>query len=288
MNKKLFDTVYGFAVGDALGVPYEFKQRGMFKCWGMIGGGTWNQPEGTWSDDTSMTLATCDSIKEWKHIDLEDMMQRFTRWATNGAYTANGEVFDIGGTTQNAIYKYTRGVPFNECGLRAENTQGNGSLMRILPLAFTKCNIKDVWDVSSLTHAHQNCKTACEILIQTATALIHNPKAFKQNPKTLMKEVLFFGIPRKFERLEYIDELKEEEIRSSGYVIDTLEAAIWCLVTSHSYTETVLKAVNLGGDTDTIAAISGGLAGLVYGYDAIPKDWINRLKNKDMIESCLF
>lgn len=288
MNKKLFDTVYGFAVGDALGVPYEFKQRGHFKCLGMIGGGTWNQPEGTWSDDTSMTLATCDSIKEWKHVDLEDMMKRFSRWATNGAYTANGEVFDIGGTTQTALFNFTWGVPFYNCGLSAENTQGNGSLMRILPLAFTRCSYKDVWDVSALTHAHQNCKSACEILVDTALTLADDPKIFRRNPKFLMKQVLYCGIPRKFERLEYIDELKEEDIRSSGYVVDTLEAAIWCLVTSHSYTETVLKAVNLGGDTDTIAAISGGLAGLVYGYDAIPKDWINRLKNKDMIESCLF
>lgn len=160
MMNKLRDAIYGFAVADALGVPYEFKQRGSFKCTDMVGYGTWHQPKETWSDDTSMTLATCKSIKENKKIHLEDILERFQQWYQKGKYTAHNEVFDIGGTTRYAL---VAGEPGREI-----TSNGNGSLMRIIPLAFIDCTIEEIKAVSNLTHAHDISTTACIIYVTIA------------------------------------------------------------------------------------------------------------------------
>ena len=272
--KTLKDAVYGFAVADALGVPYEFKERGTFNCVDMIGHGTWNQPIGTWSDDTSMLLVTCDSIRECKKINPEDMRRRFERWAFTGEYTANGDVFDIGGTTYQAL-RQKRGM--ND--LRAN---GNGSLMRILPLAFIESTDEEIFDVSVITHAHDISKEACLIYVAIAKQLIRG-----EDIKSILDGFKLYD-DTVFERISSIADLPESEIKSTGYVVDSLEAALWCLCNTASFKECVLKAVNLGGDTDTIAAVAGGLAGIIYGYDSIPEDWIEKLKNKSLIDSCLF
>lgn len=266
MNQYLRDAVYGFAVGDALGVPYEFKDRGL-RCTDMIGGGTWGQIAGTWSDDTSLLLATCDSIKECKGINTEDMMYRFSKWLYNAEYTARGEVFDCGGTTHRAIGNYKNGTPIERCGERSNLSNGNGSLMRILPLAFIPHTFADIFAVSALTHAHEiSCKCCLNYV----------------------SHILNIGRFGKIKIADRIMNRNRDEVRSSGYVCHSLEAALWCIGTSKSYTEAVLKAVDLGGDTDTIAALTGGLAGLQYGYDAIPEGWIDKLANKELIERCLF
>lgn len=158
------DAIYGFAVGDSLGVPFEFKRRGAFKCTGMTGHGTWDQPAGTWSDDTSMTLATLDSIKQCGKIDTEDMRAKFLAWWKDGKYTANGNTFDIGGTTSRAL---TLGH-----GIDDINANGNGSLMRILPLAFTDSTEKQVARVSAITHAHEISTIGCELYVAIAKGLI--------------------------------------------------------------------------------------------------------------------
>lgn len=171
MNKLLRTAVYGFAVGDALGVPYEFKERDTFSCKGMISGGTWGQLAGTWSDDTSLVLATCDSIRECNGINLEDMMHRFKMWLYDFEYTARDDVFDCGGTTYRAIRRYKEGTPFFACGEKSNLSNGNGSLMRILPLAFADADSATVAYVSSLTHANQTSITK-PVLFGTLTAKV--------------------------------------------------------------------------------------------------------------------
>lgn len=268
MNKLLRTAVYGFAVGDALGVPYEFKERDTFSCEGMISGGTWGQLAGTWSDDTSLVLATCDSIRECNGINLEDMMHRFKRWFYDFEYTARDDVFDCGGTTYRAIRRYKNGAPLFICGEKSNLSNGNGSLMRILPLAFTDADSATIAYVSSLTHANQTSINCCFKYVMS----IHHVVRFK-NLSAPDKGVL---------------NRTRDEVKSTGYVVDSYEAAKWCAGTSHGYSEAVLKAVNLGGDTDTIAALTGALAALQWGYDSIPKEWIDKLANKELIERCLF
>lgn len=279
--RLLKDAVYGFAVGDALGVPFEFKKRGSFHCTDMVGYGTWNQKAGTWSDDTSMLLATCDSLK--KHnavIHVDDMMGKFEQWYSRADYTAHCERFDIGNTTAAAIEQYRLGTTPLKCGQTDIFSNGNGSLMRILPLAFIPCEENDLRDVSSLTHAHFLSIEACVIYINIA-------KQLKQG------ESLQFILSRgtwlePFENMGKLAQLSESDIISSGYVVHTLEAALWCVCTTNNYRDCVLKAVNLGDDTDTIAAIAGGLAGIIYGYEQIPSDWVEKLANKELIDECLF
>ncbi len=257
---KLRDALYGFAVGDALGVPYEFRSRGSFTCRGMVGYGTHVQEKGTFSDDTSMTLATADSIRICGMINPDDIMQRFLLWLNEGKYSPDNRVFDIGNTTLRALERYDGTTPF--CGGKRESDNGNGSLMRILPLAFVPgVTDKEIAAVSSLTHAHEMSISYCIRYVRLAGALINGD------------DVIF----------EY-----ENPIRSSGFVRDTFNAVMYALATTSSYEECVLKAVNLGDDTDTVAAIAGGLAGIKYGLESIPRNWLDSLRGKEIIEGCLF
>ena len=255
----LRDAIYGFAVGDALGVPYEFKGRNTFKCQTMVGNGTWNREPGTWSDDTSMTLATCKAIKDNDgKINIIDIRKNFESWFYNDEFTADGETFDVGNTTRMAI---SQGH-----GLDDYYSNGNGSLMRILPLAFTDADDEEIEKVSAITHGHKISLDSCKEYVKIARKLIKREKFI----------------------CDEIKNKREDEIRSSGFVLDTLEASIWCILNTNSYRDAVLKAINLGDDTDTTGAVTGGLAGIIYGYDQIPKEWIEKLKNKDLIEEVLF
>lgn len=267
---KLRSAVYGFIVGDCLGVPFEFKRRGSFNCSGMTGHGTHNQPAGTWSDDTSMMLATLDSLGKGNYkTDTKDMGSRFKKWIYEGKYTSDGKVFDYGITTKQALDL--------GAGLDDYYSNGNGSLMRVLPLAFIECIDSDIDKVSAITHAHPISKEACRIYVTIAKALIKGGSL-----KSILNGI---ATSETFERLKYIDTLKEQYIKSSGFVVDTLEASLWSLITTDSYKDAVLKAVNLGDDTDTIGAVTGGLAGIIYGYEAIPKEWIISLRGKKLIDS---
>lgn len=272
IDNKLKAAVYGLAVADALGVPVEFKERGTFHVTDMQGYGTHHQPVGTWSDDTSMTIATCDSIVKECCIDPDDMRAKFNAWIEWGAYTAGGNVFDYGGTTAQAL-RTGKGVDH-------AHSNGNGSLMRILPLAFVP-DITDeqIREVSAITHAHEISKEACVIYVNIAKKLLAGEK--------LLDILHGLDVDAPFDWLPSIAERTEDEIKSSGYVVDTLEAALWAIATTDSYAAAVLKAVNLGSDTDTVGAVTGGLAGIIYGYDAIPDKWIKALRGKDVIDSCL-
>lgn len=259
----LRDAIFGLAVGDALGVPYEFRPRGSFTCTGMVGHGTHDQPAGTWSDDTSMTLATCDSIRACGHVDTGDMLSRFRAWIDGGAYAIDGVVFDYGSTTARALAAGT--------GRAGERDNGNGSLMRIAPLAFTDATDDEVRAVSAITHAHPVSTEACVDMVHVMRAL-----AAGASPAEAVPDV---GV---------LLAASEKDLRSGGFVRDTYCAALWCLAVSGSYGECVLRAVNLGEDTDTTAAVAGALAGVAYGIEGIPGEWLSELRGKDIIERCLF
>lgn len=269
---SLRDAVYGAAVGDALGVPYEFKGRDSFRCADMVGGGTHGQKAGMYSDDTAMMLATCDSIREVGAVDCEDMRRRFVDWMLRGRYSPGGVVFDIGCTVSRALDSGK--------GCSGEMDNGNGSLMRIVPLAFTDASDDEVMAVSAITHAHKTSMEACVRLVHIAMAV----EAGAAISEAVEEETAYPG----WDWLADVPSWEVGQVRSGGYVLDTLGAAIWCLVNSSSYSEAVLKAVNLGSDTDTTACVAGSLAGIAYGYDAIPEKWIKALRGKDIIESCLF
>lgn len=299
-DDKPLALIMGVAVGDALGVPVEFKKRGTFYVTEMQGYGTHNQPAGTWSDDTSLTLALADNLLpdgvDGKP-DLECIAWGATEWYDNAAYTPHGKVFDVGNATAEAIKRLKKGVAPEKAGGTGERDNGNGSLMRIAPLTFYMFGIREaeerfriVRDVSSITHAHEWSVAACYIYVEMLNKLRMGRK--KKAAYAELREDFAHGVPfiskatlGKFVRIleNDISTLPEEEIRSSGFVIDTLEAAFWCFMTTDNYRDAVLKAVNLGDDTDTTGAVTGALAGLAYGLDSIPQEWREQLAASDEV-----
>lgn len=280
---KVYDGIMGLVVGDALGVPVEFKKRDTYKVTDMIGYGTYNQPPGTWSDDSSMTLATLESMVRLGKIDPADIMQNFYDWLKCGSFTPYGDVFDVGGTTRQAIHRFAIGEELSNCGGRTIRDNGNGALMRILPLAFVKSSDQDIVNIASLTHAHPISLEACLIYVGTARNLLCGVD---------IEDAIWFAISyaglAEYSELSSIAKRSREEIRSSGYVVDTLEAALWCLCKTDSYRDCMLEAVNLGEDTDTIAAVAGGLAGIYYGCGGekgIPDEWIAQIPRRDWIKA---
>ena len=258
----LRDAVWGAAVGDALGVPYEFLGRGSFECTGMIGYGTHNRPAGTWSDDTAMLLATCDSIRERGRVDADDLLAKFRARDREGAYTPDGVVFDIGNTTAEALRTGK--------GLSGKWDNGNGSLMRIAPLAFCDATDDDVRVASAVTHAHATSTEACVEYVHLLRDVVANPEGVRARLAAELADV------------------EREEIRSGGFVRDTLQASKWCFATTDDYASCVLEAVNLGSDTDTTACVAGALAGAAYGLDAIPREWREVMRGADVLEATLF
>lgn len=336
--------IFGFAVGDALGVPVEFHVREELDkapVTGMRAYGTHRQPAGTWSDDTSMTLAAMESIARLGCVKYDDIMKNFVRWETEAAFTATGETFDVGGTTKSALRRFKEGIPALQCGDTGEQDNGNGALMRILPFCayIVAENGWDEWfadldiveKASSLTHAHPRSLVACRIYAVVACSLFYakpgyahacieaaledakwefmddddrkayteetgwkfySPEAEDGEKPVNEPEDSFFSRYTREAKETYArlwnfaaDNLPpKDEIRSRGYVVDTLEAALWCLLGTDDYRSAVLTAVNLGDDTDTTAAVTGGLAGLAYGIDAIPGEWLAALQNREEIE----
>lgn len=291
--------ILGVAVGDALGVPVEFKKRSTFHVTGMQGYGTHHQPPGTWSDDTSLTLALADNLlADGDRPDLECIAWGFTEWYDKAAYTPYGKVFDVGNATAAAIKRLKKGVAPEKAGGADERDNGNGSLMWVAPLAFYMFGIRDaeerfriVRDVSSLTHAHEWSVAACYIYVEMLNKLRMGRK--KKAAYAELREDFARGVPfiskatlAKFVRIleNDISLLPEEDIRSSGFVIDTLEAALWCFLTTDNYKDAVLKAVNLGEDTDTSGAVTGALAGLAYGLGSIPREWLDQLAGREEIQ----
>ncbi len=313
--------IFGVVVGDALGVPVEFTSRSARRAdpvTGMREYGTHNQPRGTWSDDSSMMLATLDSIIYNGGLWYEDIMERFQNWRLKGDYTPHGNVFDVGLTCANAISRFSQGTDPLKCGGCGERDNGNGSLMRIMPVSLYSSLEDEFWEdvfledaaeyshnASRLTHGHPRSQMACMLYTTICHELIYreqgsvadavqyaveNTMEFYSNAsdilpwfdKAFSDEIAADSYGR-LRNLSEFRKLPDDEIKSSGYVVDTLEAAIWCLLNTDSYSQCVLKAVNLGDDTDTVGAVAGGLAGLAYGYDSIPAEWLDVIALNDWI-----
>jgi ADP-ribosylglycohydrolase len=229
-------------------------------------------------------------------------MHKLDSWLNHNQYTAHGEVFDVGNTTAQAIDNYNSGYSISECGRDDIYSNGNGSLMRIIPLAFKlekdrKLNniqiYSQVRDVSKLTHAHKISVLGCFIYVDIVIHLIRG-ETFNIAIDSAIEDSK--NISQRFRLNLHLNEYhrimdkslfttNEQKISSSGYVVDTLEAALWCIYNTNNYKDAVLKAVNLGNDTDTVAMVAGGLAGLLYGYESIPKEWVTCLARKEWVES---
>ena len=301
----------GLAVGDALGVPVEFIDRQVRRrdpVVDMRGYGTHGQPPGTWSDDSSLTFCLAETLARpggrTTVPDLADFGRRAINWLNMSYWTAHGEVFDVGNATRYAIQNLRAGVAPTKAGPRSELDNGNGALMRILPLVFHETwqaenlDLNAAWAlteaVASVTHGHPRSSLGCFLYLLVARGLRAGfaPVAACSEMQKLATPWLQNGsIPAVVEDKYYqrvltgnLAIVPEAEIKSSGYVVHTLEATLWCLLTHDTYAATVLAAVNLGDDTDTTGAVAGGLAGLAYGEAAIPAEWLAVLARRADIE----
>jgi ADP-ribosylglycohydrolase len=305
---KVTDTFLGFAIGDALGVPVEFLSRETIRqkpVMSMRSFGTHNQPAGTWSDDSSMAFCLAEALIPG--YSLERVSENFVRWYADGYWSAHGQVFDIGIATSKCIHRLAKGISPLTSGNATEGDNGNGSLMRIIPLVFflekesIARRFEIVSEVSAITHAHIRSVISCFIYTEFAHELLRGTEknvAYRNMQKKVVDFLQEHSICsdeelHKFHRIlelpygEYeikpLLQCQEDEISSSGYVLDTLEASIWCFLKYDNYTEAVLKAVNLGSDTDTTGCVTGGLAGLYYGAENIPIEWQDALVRKSDI-----
>lgn len=304
---KIENIFIGFSLADALGVPVEFKSRETLRqdpVIDMRSYGTYGQPAGTWSDDSSLAFCLADSLCDG--YNLKDIATKFVKWKLADNWTPHGQVFDIGNQTRSAIYQLfdlLEKQDYDSLKLlkydQDERTNGNGSLMRILPLLFyikgkpIKEQFQIVWEISALTHPHIRSAMACLIYLKFAE-FVYEGLSLKI-AYTKMKKVInaFFkesDISKKevtlFNRILVNDiyKLTEDEIHSEGYVLYTLEASLWCLLNTKSYLKAVFKAINLGEDTDTTATVVGGIAAMYYGLEEVPKKWINQLAKLEDIK----
>ena len=277
MGKFLRNALFGIAVGDALGVPHEKKPRGSFKCLG------WDytpEPDRkrTWSDDTALTLAELDSLGTLKRVDFDAIMQNFMEW------------FLMGKSTVHAIKNYCYGKKAIDCGSKDIMSNGNGALMRIMPFCLLREEYRKTFnfdDAVGMTHRHPINLVACcffDVLVNAIvrgsdlkTAYETAEKSLSQEEKELI-QLPSFGL---------LSERPESEIKSGRFVLDTLWAAIWCVEKTTNYRYAVLKAVDLGDDSDTTASVAGGIAGLIYGIGGekgVPSNWIEQLACRDWLE----
>lgn len=286
-------ALLGHAVGDALGVPVEFTHRSARQAdpvTGMRAFGTHHQPAGTWSDDASLTLCLAESLAAHPHFDQADLADRIRRWLEAGYWTAHGETFDVGIATRQAVGRLARGTAPALAGGTGEMDNGNGALMRLLPLVFHPtfqqsptayaAQLALTHEAARVTHGHPRSSLACWLYLTVAIALCQAKTPAEAVESMCVAAAKFLPAAPPAFRAEQshfdailggaLPTLTERHVRSSGYVVHTLEAALWCLLTENTYAATVLKAVNLGDDTDTTAAVAGGLAALAYGEGAIP------------------
>ena len=301
MNKqtKILGGLYGSLVGDALGVPVEFKSRrarDKDPVVDMRSYGTHGQPKGTWSDDGALILCSVESLINCPQFDVEDMGKRFVQWYIKGLCTTDGNVFDIGFATRRALNQIALGAPAKDAGGWVEEDNGNGSLMRILPIQLASLDvevdefIQRTYEASAITHRHVRSQLACLFHGLFVRQLMYGMIAEDalKIVQTIFPNTCSDAV--ELERFKHLlspefSEISVENISSSGYVVDTLSAAIWCLLNTKSYAECVLKAVNLGDDTDTTACVAGGLAGILYGVDSIPGEWKSSLpRQNDLTE----
>ena len=298
---RILGGLWGAVIGDALGVPVEFRSRALVQnnpVTDLRAFGTYNQPKGTWSDDSSLMLCTADSLLRHP-FDTADMGQRFVQWMEGKLWTPWGKVFDIGGATRTALCQIRQGIPAEKAGGVDEGSNGNGSLMRILPIALRFADetpdrlLELTHRASAITHRHPRSQLACGFYCLLVARLLKGDAPTTAHAATVQVASEFYRQPpfiselAKFEKVFSLKlaTLPESEISSSGYVVDTLTASVWCLLTSKGYRETVLKAVNLGGDTDTTGIVAGGLAGVHYGLSDVPEEWREMMAKADDLKA---
>jgi len=296
--KKMIHSVIGHAIGDAMGMPTEFGIREKLQkepVTEMIGSEKTGQPAGSWTDDTSMLIATIDSYLEKGYFNYSDIMNKWEIWIKGEDYTAAGEVFDVGRTCLRAISNYKRGMNPVEAGIKDLKANGNGSLMRILPVALYSYAkkmkeeeiIKLTNDISSLTHGHDIAKLGCYIYVKYIMLLLDGYDKNKAYSK--LKEIDYSSYSEeaisKYDRIlkDDIGKYDLDDISSTGYVVDTLESALWLLLTTNDFNEAIIGSTNIGNDTDSIGAILGAMAGIVYGIDTVNSDWRIQLQRSDYL-----
>jgi ADP-ribosyl-[dinitrogen reductase] hydrolase len=296
----VLDGLFGLCVGDALGLPVQFEPRGKRKLnpvTDMFGYGAFHMPPGTWSDDSSLTFCLAESL--CSGYNLNDIADKFCSWLYEGYFTPFKRSFDVGNSTRWSINRLKNGADPLKSGDTDEQSNGNGSLMRILPLAYFLENevltkrFKIVHEVSSITHSHPRAQIACGIYVTLAINLLkgNNPRTACENmKKTILQHYSEEPYSKELQHysrilMDDIAQFDEDKIRSGGYVVETLEASIWCFLNHRSYKDTLLTAVNLGDDTDTTGAVAGGLAGIYYGFNDIPKEWVDQIAKREEIIS---
>ena len=278
IQNRAVGALLGLAVGDALGTTLEFKRRDSYEpLTDLQGGGPFGLRAGEWTDDTAMALALAESLQYDPALNPADLMQRFVSWYERGTYSCTGHCFDIGATTRQALLRWQRnGDPY--AGSAEPHTAGNGSLMRLAPVAIRHWrNEARLFDVaarqSRTTHAAPEAVDACMAYAQLlAEAIQGHPVAEVLKPRSAhyagaiapIMAGAWRGKPR-------------NQIAATGYVAHSLEASLWCIERTTSFEQAVLLAANLGEDADTTAAITGQLAGALYGADAIPERWLAKL-----------
>ena len=285
LTDRLAGGVWGHLVGDAMGVPYEFMPSTAIErvVWGHKG--SHNQPPGTWSDDGGLMLALLDSLLN-SGFDLEDQGKRALRWLGGRGYAA-GPVFDIGKTTDLALDRLKHGVPAAEAGGAAETDNGNGSLMRILPVALVDRDQDDevivghAIEASALTHRHPRSQVACAVYCLAASWLLQEEPPTEALGQALESFRAMASGPWAAE----LENLQRYTARTgSGYVFDTFWSAWTAFSESQSYPETIERAIRYGADTDTTAAVAGGLAGIYWGYAGIPADWLFGMRGRQIVD----
>ena len=296
IQNKVIGSLIGLAVGDALGCTGEFKVRDSYPLiTDMVGGGAFNLKPGEWTDDTSMAYALGDSIRT-TGFDPHAQLKCYADWYQNGAYSSTGQCFDIGVSTATAIRNWIkeRKIVNNDDFLSC----GNGSIMRLAPVAIHYCTsesfspqyiefLNKLRESSITTHAYQTPVDAC-----VGLGVIMNRMFYLDDKQTCLDFHCYptdmYGIMdediAKVLEGSYLTK-KRSEIKSTGYCVDTLEAALWCFQMTRSFKEAVLLAANLGDDADTVAAVTGQIAGAFYGYSAIPSEWLVVLaQEQDLVQ----
>jgi ADP-ribosylglycohydrolase len=294
-------ALVGLAVGDALGAAVEFQRPGSFPpVTGYRAGGPHRLKPGEWTDDTSMALALADSLAhaDW---DLQDQAQRYVRWWRHGDYSVNGTCFDIGNATAAALGRFLKHGDARDAGDPSERASGNGSIMRLapIPIRFLHLFPDNIARLSTLatessltTHASPQCLSACRYMTLVLCGLMHGlDRTVVLSPDWELLTQLRQLAPLHPEVATVAEgsfrRRQPPEIRGSGYVVASLEAALWAFHDAADFETAVLRAVNLGDDADTTGAVCGQLAGACWGESGIPTHWLNNLARRDMLESAL-
>lgn len=290
MKDRYRGCLLGLAVGDALGTTLEFKSPGSFEpIDDMVGGGPFNLAPGEWTDDTSMALCLAESLVSCQDMDLADQMQRYRRWYREGYLSSTGICFDIGNTVRSALHRFEQtGDPIS--GSTDPYSAGNGSIMRLAPVAmfFVKdmqASIKNSAKSSLTTHGTRTAVDACRYFGSLVTGALNGI-----SKDTLLSEEYFSDDEHLAREIAEIargsfKEKEPPEIMGTGYVVKSLEAALWAFNRSDSFESGCLMAVNLGDDADTTGAVYGQIAGAYYGEAGLPEKWLAQIALKDLIRS---